>query len=267
MPMMNNDVVDEINKSRLAREKAFHNDRAVEETRQAQGKFYASLKLGALNFEKTLFQLATDVDILEYGSGDFPIMLHNEYSFSKTSLAEVCRYAVGIDISDVAVAKSNEKAAALGIANANFQVMNAEEMSFPDASFDLVFGRGIIHHLDIEKSLSEISRVLRPNGTALFWEPLGHNFLLNFYRRLTPNARTEDEHPLMKTDFKLIEKFFGNMDLTFCGFTTIATVPIRDTTAGDTMLSVLSQVDKMLFKLPKLKWQAWHVMMNLTSPK
>ncbi len=45
---------------------------------------------------------------------------------------------------------------------------DAERMPFPDASFDLVYAFGVIHHTpDTEAAVAEIHRVLRPGGTAL----------------------------------------------------------------------------------------------------
>ena len=43
-----------------------------------------------------------------------------------------------------------------------------ERLPFPDASFDLVFARQVLHHArDLSKLCSEISRVLRPGGTFI----------------------------------------------------------------------------------------------------
>ena len=72
-----------------------------------------------------------------------------------------------------------------------FQVMNAEVLEFPDASFDLVFGVAILHHLDLDTACAEFLRVLRPSGTAVFLEPLGHNPFINLVRWATPAARTK----------------------------------------------------------------------------
>ena len=47
-------------------------------------------------------------------------------------------------------------------------VDNAYAMSFTDDSFDAVIGSSVLHHLDIEKALSEIYRVLRPGGVISF---------------------------------------------------------------------------------------------------
>ena len=52
--------------------------------------------------------------------------------------------------------------------------------------------------------MAEIKRVLRPEGCAVFLEPLADNPLLRFFRFLTPNARTPDERPLTKKNLEAI---------------------------------------------------------------
>lgn len=48
------------------------------------------------------------------------------------------------------------------------KVENAENLSFPDNSFDLVVSIGVLHHTpNTEKALAEVYRVLKPDGTAL----------------------------------------------------------------------------------------------------
>lgn len=58
---------------------------------------------------------------------------------------------------------------------------------------------------------------MRPSGNAIFFESLGHNPLINIYRNWTPEARTIDEHPLLKSDFDIIRKHFSKCDLQFFG--------------------------------------------------
>ena len=48
---------------------------------------------------------------------------------------------------------------------------NAEDMPFPDDSFDTVYGSSILHHLDLGAALAEVRRVLRPGGRMAFAEP------------------------------------------------------------------------------------------------
>ncbi|NJK94211.1 MAG: class I SAM-dependent methyltransferase [Bacteroidales bacterium] len=52
-----------------------------------------------------------------------------------------------------------------------FREENAYEMSFPDSTFDTVVGSSVLHHLDIQRAISEIFRVLKPGGIMVFTEP------------------------------------------------------------------------------------------------
>ena len=47
-----------------------------------------------------------------------------------------------------------------------FQIMDAHHLEFPDDTFDIVFGTGILHHLDFETALREIFRVLKKDGLS-----------------------------------------------------------------------------------------------------
>lgn len=55
--------------------------------------------------------------------------------------------------------------------NVTFCEENAYQMSFPDEYFDSVIGSSVLHHLDIDKALGEIYRVLKPNRVIAFTEP------------------------------------------------------------------------------------------------
>lgn len=243
---------------RIEREREFHNTRFSEENREAQGKYYAAIKDGSKAFDQRLIELSKDSDVLEYGCGSYP-MAHK--------VARTARMVTGIDISEVAVSLGEKKSAAENIENTKFLVMNAEKMDFPDACFDLVFGRGIIHHLDIESSFSEIARVLRPSGTALFWEPLGHNRFFNSYRKMTPDARTVDEHPLLKKDMEIAKRYFADVELKFYGLFSLLSVPFRDSKFGDGILKITSAFDRAIFSLPMVRWQAWYCLIELKNPR
>jgi SAM-dependent methyltransferase len=47
--------------------------------------------------------------------------------------------------------------------------------SFPDRSFDIIHGVGIVHHIGIESTFCEVNRLLRPGGIAVFHEPMGNS--------------------------------------------------------------------------------------------
>ncbi|NMF85918.1 class I SAM-dependent methyltransferase [Nodosilinea sp. P-1105] len=77
------------------------------------------------------------------------------------------------------------------------KVINAMSIDFPDNSFDVVYASNLLHHLpDPRTAIQEMHRVLKPGGKACFWDPLKHNPVINIYRRIATEVRTEDEMPL-----------------------------------------------------------------------
>jgi ubiquinone/menaquinone biosynthesis C-methylase UbiE len=75
------------------------------------------------------------------------------------------------------------------------QVMVAEELNFSDNSFDFIFGNGVLHHVEYNKALSQVYKVLKKDGTAAFVEPLKHNPVINIYRQMADKVRTPTEQP------------------------------------------------------------------------
>ena len=71
---------------------------------------------------------------------------------------------VGIDLADAMAHATSEEAASRGL-KARVNVMDAEELTFPDASFDCVTcGFGIMFLPDQDRGLEQMRRVLKPGG-------------------------------------------------------------------------------------------------------
>ncbi len=90
--------------------------------------------------------------------------------------------------------------------------MKAEELKFPDASFDCVFGNGVLHHVELLPAIRQVRRVLKPGGIAVFVEPLAHNPVIKVYRRIAKEVRTETEAPLRIRDLRLIQSIFPQFE-------------------------------------------------------
>jgi SAM-dependent methyltransferase len=95
--------------------------------------------------------------------------------------AELVAPIGGAIISDQAegmIAGARERAAALGLSNIEFQVLNAEWIDLPVASVDAVLCRwGYMLMADPGAALGETRRVLRPGGRVALavWDALEHN--------------------------------------------------------------------------------------------
>jgi ubiquinone/menaquinone biosynthesis C-methylase UbiE len=77
-------------------------------------------------------------------------------------------FAVGIDAAPEMIDYARRKARHLS--NCRFESGSAEELPFPDASFDVVVSSLMLHHLPDElraQAAAEMRRVLRPEGTVL----------------------------------------------------------------------------------------------------
>ncbi|HYM80061.1 MAG TPA: class I SAM-dependent methyltransferase [Candidatus Limnocylindria bacterium] len=90
---------------------------------------------------------------------------------------------VGTDISEELVTEARQR-----VPDVTFQVDNALRLSFPDGSFDAVYGSSILHHLEVDRALVEILRVLRPGGRTVFAEP----------NMLNPQIFVQKNVPLIK---------------------------------------------------------------------
>ncbi|MFO7940397.1 MAG: class I SAM-dependent methyltransferase [Bacteroidales bacterium] len=243
---------------KLSKEQDFHNHAFSNNVRAETNRFYSIFYLIQNQYLKTLTQNSQGKKYLEYGCGE---------GSSAYEIARNGGVVYGIDISNFAIEQARIKAAKqnLGI---TFKQMNAEDIKFEPDFFDLVCGSGILHHLDVEKAYAEISKVLKPGGKAIFMEPLGRNFLINWYRNRTPQLRTEDEHPLLKTDIKKLDQFFGDKKTSFYFFTALAAIPLRNSRIFKPVLHFLNRIDKFIFTLlPFMRWHAWFVLIEMSKPK
>jgi len=76
-----------------------------------------------------------------------------------------------------------------------FGLDDAEELSFDDASFDVVIGSSVLHHLDLSIALGEIRRVLKPSGRIAFAEPNMMNPQIALQRNIPVLRRLAGESP------------------------------------------------------------------------
>lgn len=248
---------------RIARERAFHDERFTDDSaRAAAGRFYELAGDAAATYEAALNCAPAGTHALEYGAGT---------GGPGFGLARRGVEVTGIDISPVAVARANEAVAsdpAIDADRCRYRVMDAERLEFQDDTFSLVFGSGILHHLDLAVAYAEIARVLRPDGVGVFFEPMGHNPAINLYRRLTPAMRSPDEHPLVISDFDAAAQWFHGVDVSYHVLTTFAALPFRGRSRYKRIIASLNRFDDALFRrMPRFGRFAWIAVVRLSRPQ
>lgn len=97
----------------------------------------------------------------------------------------------------------------------------SNKLDFPDNSFDVVYAANLLHHVDIEPTLAEAARVLKPGGLFASWDPLAHNPLIKVYRLMATEVRTADEHPLRMSDLALFRRHFAEVTFDTTWFFTL----------------------------------------------
>lgn len=241
-------------------EQEFFDETYANKIRERQvGQIYSITRQRVKDYEDLIYTGVAGKRVLEYGCGTGGHSLE---------IARLGGLVTGIDISAVGIEMAAQKAAAEGLTGATYAVMDAENLEFPDGSFDVVIGEGILHHLNLERSYREISRVLAPGGRAIFMEPLGHNPAMNAFRSRTPHLRTADEHPLVKKDLDLAKRYFETCRCTYYHLFSFGALALVKTKLFWGAVRFLDGCDRALFRaVPRAGLLGWYSIMVLERPR
>lgn len=109
-------------------------------------------------------------DVLEAGCG----IATDGAQFARAG----ARYT-GLDFSPTALENARSRFALEGL-EGQFVEGSVTEIPFPDASFDIVYSMGVVHHVpDTARAIEEFRRVLRPGGQAIVL--VYHRDSFNYY--------------------------------------------------------------------------------------
>jgi 2-polyprenyl-3-methyl-5-hydroxy-6-metoxy-1,4-benzoquinol methylase len=127
-------------------------------------------------------------DVLDVGCGS---------GIATQMLAEAGARVTAVDLTDWAVETTRRRLRAFGL-EGDVRQEDAERLPFADASFDLVFSWGVIHHSsDMDRALAELVRVCRPGGELVLMVYHRRSLFFVVYRgfqRFLPLARRVGLH-------------------------------------------------------------------------
>jgi len=157
------------------------------------------------------FHLLGDVNgktVLEYGCGG------GTYT---VALAQRGARVIAFDISPDLLALAKKRVEANQCEGVQLLLGSAHSLPFPDESIDVIFGMAILHHLDLEIASTELMRVLRKGGKAIFKEPVRNSKLYAWLRQFLPKRANVSpfERPFTDREIKDFAQPYKYRDRTF----------------------------------------------------
>ena len=133
------------------------------------------------------------------------------------------RAGATVTVTDIAprnVELTRARAALAGFALAG-TAADAEQLPWPDGSFDVITCAGSLSYVDLERFLGEVARLLRPGGAFIFVDSLNHNpiYRLNrwrHYRRGERSLSTLRRMPTLDT-LQRIRRDFPDLQVSYHG--------------------------------------------------
>jgi ubiquinone/menaquinone biosynthesis C-methylase UbiE len=213
--------------------------------------FYRLVKKSIETYENLILSVPEHSKCLELGIGlDGLALLLGKRGMKVTA----------IDISEEAIKLASNRLTVEDRSNVTYLCDNAEATQFGDQSFDLIYGRWIIHHLDLEKSSNEIRRLLKVGGKAIFLEPLGTNPILSLFRKATPFWRVKGERPLTRKDIDYMTRLFKRSRFEYFHFLFFF-APLN-------LDQKLMKIEKRLLeKFPVLRYLCWQILIVLENSR
>lgn len=144
-----------------------------------------------------------------------------------------------------------------------FVQASAEELPFAGGVFPRIYGKAILHHLDLDVAGREIRRVLGLDGRATFAEPMAHHPLFWLGRKVTPGLRTRDEQAISYRSLKTFAAGFDHWEIEEAYLVSPAAYLFRLLPGGEGLFrrlyNALQRLDAWLLEsIPALKPVAWY---------
>lgn len=128
------------------------------------------------------------------------------------NLGYLSNHVIATDIAENSIKIAKLRAKELNINSIQFLKGDAEDIQFPDNSFDVVTCVGSISYVELEKFTAEVLRILKPGGRFIALDSFNHNPVYRFNRYIhylkgNRTISTLNRMPTEKTLAYLAEQF------------------------------------------------------------
>jgi 2-polyprenyl-3-methyl-5-hydroxy-6-metoxy-1,4-benzoquinol methylase len=180
----------------------------------------------------------------------------------------------GIDVSGGILEVAAKRASLSGVASrTHLAHCPIEEFDPPTGSFDAVIGNNVVHHFERDLAMANLARLLRPEGRAVFCEPVlflpeiarraRYSSLVS--RRFPPHTHTPDERSLNQGDLRVMERHFAAVS--WQPFGVLCRIQ-NFVELSDPTWNRLEAIDRFtLHHVPRARWLARMIVLTLDDPQ
>ncbi len=164
---------------------------------------YSTNKTGFGNWIFSNYRIGSGAEVLELGCGTGGMWKNQGELIASLSKLILSDFSEGM----VETAESN-----VGChGNVEYRIIDIQSIPYPDESFDAVIANMMLYHVpDIEKALSEVRRVLKPNGT-FYCATYGEHGIVEYLGAILSDYGVEDKvnkNFTLQNGRAILEKYF-----------------------------------------------------------
>lgn len=168
---------------------------------------YSKNKLGFNNWIFSNYQITDEIKVLELGCGT------GELWKNQLDVIDKLEQLIVTDFSSDMVEKT--KSVIGNRDNVEYKIMDIQNISFENETFDIVIANMLLHHVDdIDKALDEVNRVLKKGG-IFYCATFGENGVVDYLASLFKNEinqELENKTFTLQNGKNYLIRYFNNVE-------------------------------------------------------
>ena len=171
-------------------------------------KKYSKNKLGFNNWIFSNYQITDEINVLELGCGTGELWKSNLDSINKMKQLIITDFSSDMVETTRAVIGNRD--------NVNYEIMDIQNISFKNETFDIVIANMLLHHVnDIDKAISEVNRVLKKGG-IFYCATFGENGVVDYLASLfkdVVNQNLENKTFTLQNGKTFLNRYFDTVEI------------------------------------------------------